>query len=101
MTIKKTIALQEDVFIIANKKAKIKCNGNFSNYINSLLYDINKDEINKLQQNKPKKNGVEFKAIKTSTCEYCKETINIGDKICNAKFPDEHISYTHVNCCKE
>jgi RNase P subunit RPR2 len=105
MSIKKTICLQEDVFTIAERNAKVMCNGNLSNYINSLIYNINKDEIDKLSKEnelkKPKRCGVVFKATKTTKCEKCTKDIQIGEKICNARFTDEHESYVHVTCSKE
>lgn len=101
MSVKKTISLQEDVAIAAMRKAKLMCNGNLSNYINSIIYNANKDEIDELQRSKPKKCGNIFEAIKMSRCEYCSKTINIGDKICNATYLNGHSNYTHVNCSKE
>lgn len=101
MSVKKTISLQNDVAIVAMKKAKLMCNGNLSNYINSLIYNANKAEIDEMQKSKPQKCGNAFEATKISRCEYCGKTINIGDKICNATYLDGHTNYTHVNCSKE
>lgn len=107
MTVKKTVYLQEDVFAIAKKNAKVSHNGNLSNYINSLINNVNKDEIDKLAReredeiNKPKKCGKTFNATKVSTCEYCGKDIQIQEKICYAQFSDEHKSYVHIGCCKK
>ncbi|WP_373898758.1 hypothetical protein ACER0A_005175 [Haloimpatiens sp. FM7315] len=101
MSIKKTISLQEDVFIVAAKKAKVICNGNLSNYINTLIYNANKEEIQQLQNNKPKRCGVIFSASRSTICEYCEQYIHVGDEICNSIYPDGHYGYTHVNCSKE
>ena len=68
MSVKKTISLQEDVFSLAQRNAKLMCNGNLSNYINAMIYNANKDEIDKLQENKPRRCGVIFTATKSTTC---------------------------------
>ena len=68
MSVKKTISLKEDVAAVAEKNAKIMCNGNLSNYINSLIYYNNKEEIDKVAKEnnnrKPIKCGVIFSALK-------------------------------------
>ena len=105
MSIKKTISLQEYVAEIAEKNAKIMCNGNLSNYINSLIYHNNKEDIDKVakenEERKPIRCGVIFCATKNTNCEYCGKSILEGNAICNAKFLDGHVSYVHKRCCKE
>lgn len=100
MSIKKTISLQEDVFIVAARNAKVMCNGNLSNYINSLIYNANKAKIDELQKYKPTKCGNIFNAKKKTQCEYCGQYMYVGDKICYATYADGHESCTHIDCCK-
>jgi len=105
MSVKKTISLQEYVAEIAEKNAKIMCNGNLSNYINSLIYNSNREEIEQKAKgkelNKPKRCGVIFAAQKSSTCEYCGKQIKPRSKICCGEFMDGHQSYVHQRCCRE
>jgi RNase P subunit RPR2 len=105
MSVKKTISLQEDVAAVAEGNAKIMCNGNLSNYINSLIYHNNKEEIDKLakenNERKPIKCGVIFNALKRTICENCVKPILEGQEICNARFLDGHVSYVHKKCCRE
>ena len=105
MSVKKTISLQEYVVEVAEKNAKIMCNGNLSNYINSLIYNSNREEIElkakEKELNKPKRCGVIFAAQKSSTCEYCGKQIKPRSKICNGEFLDGHQSYVHQRCCRE
>ena len=105
MSVKKTISLQEDVAEVAEKNARIMCNGNLSNYINSLIYHNNKEDIDKVakenEQRKPIRCGVIFCATKNTDCEYCGKPVFEGNAICNAKFLDGHVSYVHKKCCKE
>jgi hypothetical protein len=105
MSVKKTISLQEDVAEVAEKNARIMCNGNLSNYINSLIYSINKEDIEKVakanEERKPIRCGVIFSATKNTDCEYCGKSILEGNTICNARFLDGHVSYVHKRCCKE
>jgi hypothetical protein len=105
MSVKKTISLQEDVAEVAEKNAEIMCNGNLSNYINSLIYHNNKEEIDKVakenNQRKPIKCGVIFDALKKTICENCGRSILEGQEICSARFLDGHVNYVHKKCCKE
>jgi hypothetical protein len=105
MSIKKTISLQEDVAEVAEKNARIMCNGNLSNYINSLIYQNNKEDIDKVakenEERKPIRCGVIFAATKNTDCKYCCKSILVGNSICNAKFSDGHVGYVHKKCSRE
>jgi hypothetical protein len=107
MPIKKSISLQEDVLAVAEKNARVMCNGNLSVYINSVIYNANKDEIDKLarenaqNKNKPKICGGITDAEINTICRYCGEEIQVGEKICHAEFIDGHKRWVHINCAKE
>lgn len=105
MSKKKTISLPDYVAKIADRKAKIKFGGNFSNYLQWLICNDNTEEINKElneeEERKPKRIS-DFKAAEYSNkCPYCNKKIKVGEKICNAHFADGREQYVHKKCCKD
>lgn len=101
-----TISLQEHVYNLAYKKAKLIHGNNFSNYINSLICkDFKEEELfNELYEvNKPiwtnKSKYAEFDSI----CMYCNQEIKIGDLIyhTNLGYEEDYRNWVHKGCCRK
>jgi hypothetical protein len=105
MSVKKTICLQEVVYRVAQQKARMVSGGNFSSYINMLIYNDNEQEIIKEMQEeenrKPQRVSEVFTAQYEDQCIYCRRTIKQGERVCYSRFPDGQRSLVHKKCCKD
>ncbi|MGI6705794.1 MAG: hypothetical protein ACOX6S_05880 [Clostridia bacterium] len=105
MSVKKTICLQEVVYKVAQQKARMVSGGNFSSYINLLIYKDNEQEIIKEIQEeenrRPQRDSAVFPAQHESQCVYCKRTIRKGERVCYARHPDGQRSVVHKKCCRD
>lgn len=105
MSRKKTISLPDYVAKIAEHKAKIRFGGNFSNYLQWLICNDNTDEIKKMLDDEENRKPKQISEVRTAEfsnrCPYCNKKIKVGEKICNALFPDGHEQFVHKKCCRE
>jgi hypothetical protein len=101
-----TISLQEHVYNLAYRKAKLIHGNNFSNYINSLICKDFKEEdlINELKEvNKPAWANKTKYADFESSCMYCGQPIYFGDLIyeTNLGYEDKYKNWVHEGCCRK
>lgn len=101
-----TISLQEHVYNLAYRRAKLIHGNNFSNYINSLICRDFKEEdlINELNEvSKPVWTNKTKYAEFDSTCMYCSKSIHIGDLIYHTDlgYEDDYKNWVHKDCCRK
>lgn len=105
MSKKKTISLPDYVANAAERKARIRFGGNFSNYLQWLICSDNTEEIKKLledeEKKKPERNSEVHIAEFSNKCPFCGKKIKIGDKICSAILADGREQFVHRKCCRD
>lgn len=102
--VKKSIRLEDYIAEIVERKAQRVSGGNFTSYINMLIYNDNQEEIDRRQKeienSKPERVSDVKKATYESTCPVCKRKIAINTYICRARFIDGHEQHVHKKCCR-
>jgi hypothetical protein len=101
-----TISLQEHVYNLAWKRAKLIHGNNFSNYINSLICrDFKEDELlnELLEVNKPAWTSKVQRAEFESNCAVCGKLIQINEVIyhTNLNYEEDYKNWVHEECCRK
>lgn len=106
MSISITISLQEHVYRLALRRAKLVYGNNFSSYINTLICKDFKEEelikeLNELR--KPLWTGKKKIAEMQTTCQVCGLKNNIDQLIyeTNLICEKDYQKWVHENCCRK
>jgi hypothetical protein len=98
---KKSITLPSHVLKVAEEEAVKFYNGKLSAYVQELIKRDKSSEIDMAFIDMPVRASKAISARIENQCRFCSKVIRVGDKICNARFSDNHEQYVHEKCCKD